>query len=113
MDLFFGPEYAAVRDEVKQFLSENLDKQPAPGARLRSPEALAWQKLLIENGYHSRTIPRAYGGYGAEPDSAVDNDPPQEYAGIDQQLNKAIEVILEELKTQEKTIPPLPPYPVK
>ena len=30
----------------------------------------------------------------------------KELAGIDQQLNKAIEVILEELKTKEKNIPP-------
>lgn len=52
-------------------------------------------------------------GYGVEPDIYVDNDPAKEYAGIDQQLNKAIEVILEELKTKEKEVPPLPPYPVK
>jgi tricorn protease len=52
-------------------------------------------------------------GYGVEPDILVDNDPAKEYAGLDQQLDKAIEVILEELKTQEKTVPPLPPYPVK
>ena len=52
-------------------------------------------------------------GYGVEPDIYVDNDPAKEYAGIDQQLNKAIEVILEELKTKEKEIPPLPSYPVK
>jgi tricorn protease len=52
-------------------------------------------------------------GQGVEPDIVVDNDPAQEYTGIDQQLNKAIEVILEELKTKEKSIPPLPPYPVK
>jgi tricorn protease len=52
-------------------------------------------------------------GYGVEPDIYVDNDPAKEYAGIDQQLNKAIAVILEELKTKEKDIPPLPPYPVK
>jgi tricorn protease len=52
-------------------------------------------------------------GQGVEPDIVVDNDPAKEYAGIDQQLDKAIEVILEELKTKEKTIPPLPPYPVK
>ena len=52
-------------------------------------------------------------GYGVEPDIYVDNDPAKEYAGIDQQLNKALEVILEELKTQEKEVPPLPPYPVK
>ena len=52
-------------------------------------------------------------GYGVDPDIFVDNDPAKEYAGIDQQLNKAIEVILEELETQEKTIPDLPPYPIK
>ncbi len=52
-------------------------------------------------------------GYGVEPDIYVDNDPAKEYAGIDQQLNKAIEVILEELETKEKEIPPLPPYPVR
>lgn len=52
-------------------------------------------------------------GVGVEPDIFVDNDPAREYAGIDQQLNKAIEVILEELKTKEKNIPPLPTYPVK
>jgi len=52
-------------------------------------------------------------GYGVDPDIFVDNDPSQEFAGIDQQLNKAIDVILEELETQEKTIPNIPPYPVK
>jgi len=52
-------------------------------------------------------------GRGVEPDIVVDNDPAQEFAGVDQQLNKAIEVILEELKSKEKTIPAVPPYPVK
>jgi len=52
-------------------------------------------------------------GRGVEPDIVVDNDPAREFAGIDEQLNKAIEVILDELKTQEKTIPPVPDYPVK
>ncbi len=52
-------------------------------------------------------------GVGVEPDIFVDNDPWQEYQGNDQQLDKAIEVILEKLKTEEVTLPPLPPYPVK
>ena len=52
-------------------------------------------------------------GHGVDPDIYVDNDPAKEYAGIDEQLNKAIEVILEELKTKEVTIPSPPPYPVK
>jgi tricorn protease len=48
-----------------------------------------------------------------EPDIVVDNDPAREYAGIDDQLNKAIEVILEELKTKEVTLPAVPPFPIK
>lgn len=50
-------------------------------------------------------------GIGVEPDIVVDNDPAKEYAGIDEQLDKAIEVILEELKTKEIKFPPIPPYP--
>jgi len=52
-------------------------------------------------------------GRGVEPDIFVDNDPAREFAGTDDQLNKAIEVILEELKTKEKDIPPVPPFPIK
>ena len=52
-------------------------------------------------------------GVGVEPDIFVDNDPYKEYMGEDQQLNRAIEEILKELKTKEKTIPPVPPYPDK
>ena len=52
-------------------------------------------------------------GIGVEPDIYVDNDPAKEFAGIDEQLNRAIEEILEQLKSQEKTIPPIPPYPDK
>jgi tricorn protease len=52
-------------------------------------------------------------GAGVEPDIVVDNDPYLEYTGTDQQLNKAIEVILDDLKTKAKKIPGHPPYPVK
>jgi tricorn protease len=52
-------------------------------------------------------------GYGVDPDIVIENDPAREYEGIDDQLNKAIEVILEKLKTKEKTLPPIPKYPDK
>ena len=52
-------------------------------------------------------------GVGVEPDIVVDNDPYLEFTGTDQQLNKAIEVILEDLKTKGKKIPNHPPYPIK
>jgi tricorn protease len=53
-------------------------------------------------------------GEGLTPDIEVDNDPALEYQGFDQQLDKAIEVILEELRTNTKPqIPKVPPYPIK
>jgi tricorn protease len=52
-------------------------------------------------------------GHGVDPDIVVDNEPAEEYAGHDQQLDRAIEVILEELKGHEKKLPPPPPYPKK
>lgn len=50
-------------------------------------------------------------GTGVEPDVVVDNDPALEYSGVDQQLDKAIELIREELKTWQNTVPPVPPFP--
>jgi tricorn protease len=77
---------------------------------------------LIDGGYIYKPEFATYGvdekdwiieGKGVEPDIYVDNDPAKEYAGIDEQLNKAIEVILEELKTKGKELPKIPPYPKK
>ncbi|MCL1834148.1 MAG: PDZ domain-containing protein [Leptospirales bacterium] len=63
--------------------------------------------------YDTDGINWAIEGYGVDPDIVIENDPAKEYEGIDEQLNKAIEVLLEELKTKEKTLPPVPPYPDK
>jgi len=52
-------------------------------------------------------------GVGVEPDVWVDNDPAREYAGDDQQLNKAIELILEELKSWPEKLPEIPEFPDK
>jgi len=68
MDLSFGPKYSAFRDKVRTFVREHKDKQPASGSAPKSSGILNWQALLIEQGYHSRTIPEEYGGYGAAPD---------------------------------------------
>jgi len=66
MNLAYGPEYEAFRQEVRAFLEESRGRWPAPGAS--RGEIIAWQKLLIERGYAARTIPAAYGGHGAAPD---------------------------------------------
>ena len=52
-------------------------------------------------------------GHGVDPDIVVDNDPAREFAGIDEQLNKAIELVNEELKKNPVKLPPPPPYPNK
>ncbi len=52
-------------------------------------------------------------GHGIDPDYVVDNDPAKEYAGEDQQLNKAIELILQDLKSNPGTYPTPPAYPNK
>ncbi len=67
MDLSYGPEYEAFRDQVRDFLAMHRDRMPRAMGAARD-EILAWQALLIENGYAGRTIPKAYGGFGAEPD---------------------------------------------
>lgn len=72
------------------------------GGTLSKPEFsrydLAGQEWIMENK-------------GVTPDMVVDNDPGREFAGDDQQLTKAVEVLLAELKKNPpKPISP-PPYP--
>lgn len=51
-------------------------------------------------------------GIGVEPDIEQDNDPYQEYMGVDYQLNKAIEVAKEQMKSY-KGLPAIPTPPDK
>jgi tricorn protease len=51
-------------------------------------------------------------GVGVTPDIIVENDPWKEFNGEDEQLNKAIEVALEEMKEREP-LPEIPEPPVK
>ncbi len=77
---------------------------------------------LLDGGYLNRPEFSRYDiegkewvmeGYGVDPDIEVDNDPAKEFAGEDEQLNKAIEVIKEEMKKVQTKLPPPPPYPDK
>ena len=52
-------------------------------------------------------------GYGVDPDIVIDNDPYQEYVGNDAQLEKAIEVIRQQVKEQYQPLPPIPDAPDK
>jgi tricorn protease len=77
---------------------------------------------LLDGGYLNRPEFSRYDvhgktwiieGVGVPPDIEVDNDPAREFAGEDEQLNRAIKDILAELKTREKDLPPPPPYTKK
>jgi len=68
MNLQFGEKYETLRGEVRAFCAQSW---PLPSDRARPGEreqAIAWRKLALEAGYLHRTVPRAYGGAGAEPD---------------------------------------------
>ncbi len=73
MDLAYSAEYETFRTEVRDFIETHRHRAPADvprgrgGAQARE-EGIAWQHLLIDHGYAARTIPKEYGGYGAEPD---------------------------------------------
>jgi len=64
MDLNETPEMAVFRAEVRHFLKARGGDYAGGAAK----DVKAWQALLIDHGYAARTIPRAYGGFGAEPD---------------------------------------------
>jgi alkylation response protein AidB-like acyl-CoA dehydrogenase len=69
MKLDLDPEYEAFRADVAEILSTNAHLAPGPEDKgYKNPKRIAWQKLLIQKGLAARTIPKAYGGYGAEPD---------------------------------------------
>jgi tricorn protease len=74
---------------------------------------------LLDGGYLNRPEFSRYGldgkewiieGHGVDPDIVVDNDPAKEYEGIDEQLNKAIEVLMQQIKDAPPRIAPPPPY---
>ena len=57
--------------------------------------------------YDAKTGQWIVENHGVDPDILIDNDPIKEQQGIDEQLNKAIEVIMEQLKERK----PLPKTP--
>jgi len=52
-------------------------------------------------------------GYGVDPDIEVDNDLASVLRGEDKQLQKAVEVLLEQIKNAPPSLPTAPPAPVK
>jgi len=78
MDLDYGKQYEDYRKEVQAFCKKYKGVQFSDSAKipLTSNNKSAgpvisrsdWQKVLIENGYFARSIPKEYGGYGGDSD---------------------------------------------
>ncbi len=75
MDLNDLPEHKVYRKEIRAFLNENRHLAPGESAfsfrmqpRNLREEVQIWQGLLVDHGYTSRTVPKKYGGFGAEVD---------------------------------------------
>ncbi|HUD61140.1 MAG TPA: acyl-CoA dehydrogenase family protein, partial [Acetobacteraceae bacterium] len=70
MDLTLSDKHRALQEAVCAFIRDHGHASPKLGGGRKRPDqkALDWQKLLVDHGYVARTIPREYGGFGAEPD---------------------------------------------
>jgi len=70
MNISFGKEYESFRDEVREFLDENLtdelrDAQRfCPGIFLDYEHNIAWHKILYKKGWVAPSWPEEYGGTG-------------------------------------------------
>jgi alkylation response protein AidB-like acyl-CoA dehydrogenase len=90
MNLEYGPQYEQFRAQVRAFLEQHKSSKPAQGLmEVSAAERARWLSLLIEQGYWARTIPKQYGGYGAEPDllSTVIMDEEFNRAGVSRGMN--------------------------
>ena len=78
MDLDYGKQYEDYRKEVQAFCKKYKGVQFSDSAKIpltsnnKSTGPVIsrsdWQKVLIENGYFARSIPKEYGGYGGDSD---------------------------------------------
>ena len=82
-----------------------VSKPEGYGARLRSGDLLPWMFRKFELGPLENE--------GVAPDIEVEQTPADVMAGRDPQLEKAIEVVLQALKSKPTVDPKRPPYPVK
>ena len=119
MDLNYGSEYKEFTEKLKKFCKKysgvhfsDSSKIPLAGSFKSGDLKMKrsdWQKLLIENGYLARSIPREYGGYGGETDIIKNRiiasefakakvPPPMGGQGIDMLVPTLLELGTEEQK---------------
>jgi alkylation response protein AidB-like acyl-CoA dehydrogenase len=110
MDLSLSEKHRTLQAEIRAFLHEHGSKSPKVGGGRKRPDqkTLDWQKLLVAHGYVGRTIPREYGGFGAQPDVmeqaviAAEFAHANVYAGLTNQGISMLVPTLLELGTEEQ-----------
>lgn len=119
MDLNFGSEYKEFTNEVKKFCKKYSGVNFSDSAKVPLSASFKssgiqmkrsdWQKILIEQGYFARSIPKEYGGYGGEADiiksriiasefAKAKIPPPMGGQGIDMLVPTLLELGTEEQK---------------
>ena len=68
MNLQFGEKYEKLRAEVRAFCAGSWPLRGGEARLGEREQAIAWRKRALAAGFLHRTVPRAYGGAGADPD---------------------------------------------
>jgi alkylation response protein AidB-like acyl-CoA dehydrogenase len=68
MDLSYGPEYEAFREEVRSWLAENWPLSGKEAELDWEKQATVFRERATDVGYLNRNIPRKYGGSEQPPD---------------------------------------------
>jgi len=125
---FYGPmvclinHYAASDGDIFSYYFKKYALGPLIGTRTwGGVVGIRGYSPLIDGGYVTRPEFGDYDlegrwkieGHGVDPDIEVDNRDDLVVQGHDPQLEKGIEVVLEEIRKNPKTLPPPPPPPVK
>jgi alkylation response protein AidB-like acyl-CoA dehydrogenase len=84
MKLQFGEKYEKLRADVRAFCAQSWPLRGSEAQLSEREQAIAWRKRALAAGYLHRTVPREYGGAGAEPDVMAETVLRQEFdrAGV-------------------------------
>ena len=84
MNLTFGEKYEKLRDEVRAFCAASWPLRGDEARLGEREQGIAWRKRALAAGFLNRTVPRAYGGAGADPDVMAETVIRQEFdrAGV-------------------------------
>ncbi len=126
--VFYGPmvclinHYSASDGDIFPYFFKKYGLGPLIGTRTwGGVVGIRGYSPLVDGGYVTRPEFGTYGidsqwiieGHGVDPDIEVDNRDDLVVQGRDPQLEKGIEVVMEQIRKAPKTLPPVPAPPVK